>query len=562
MLNPNYRALVVDDEAIARRMLTFALEQEGFACDAAHNGVEASGLISGRAYDLVVTDVLMPHKHGHALVVDLLATPDRPVLIVHTSVDDPRLTKDLLIRGVDDIVYKPTNYATFAARAAAFIERRKLARGGAVPQVAPDTAPPEPAPCAEGDRSACLSRDDVNRRLADVSAILPVSETALEVYRLATKEDAKAADIARGIKKDAALAADLLRAGNSAHYNRSAKPITDIGQLVVGVGSRRVSELALAASARSLVTKQQIPWLNVELAWKRSMAAGMALDALVAQGGHESVAKDLFLSALMYPLGRVVLATLFPVRHEMLTSQCSRTGEALSQAEERVFFKPHTEIMATLLAGWNIPPAITNPLMHALAPFAALRTLPKAERLKVELVKLAVLLGRLSVGAWEPWDTIDFPPTALLERLRIRSMKDIVAETRKKIEQVATASQTETQEAESAKCESAVQPIGYWKSSWHTFDFLAAICPVLGVEPIPSDLDTQPLILANCLESESAKQMDHFKPHEDQAVLIVAQKDSGAQFARFGRVVELPTSLYRLQHAVSQSCPEHVHVLG
>ena len=66
------QALVVDDDAIARKMLTFALEQEGFRCDGAEDGLQADAKIAQRAYDLVVTDLKMPNKHGHSLAVDLL----------------------------------------------------------------------------------------------------------------------------------------------------------------------------------------------------------------------------------------------------------------------------------------------------------------------------------------------------------------------------------------------------------------------------------------------------------------------------------------------------------
>jgi len=118
-------ALVVDDDAIARKMLSFALEQEGFRCDAAEDGMQAQTKIADRAYDLVVTDLRMPRKHGHSLAVELLQEETRPVIVIHTSVDDPRLTKDLMSRGVDDIMYKPVLPATFAAKAKSLVSRRR-----------------------------------------------------------------------------------------------------------------------------------------------------------------------------------------------------------------------------------------------------------------------------------------------------------------------------------------------------------------------------------------------------------------------------------------------------
>ena len=124
MADSKRRALVVDDDAIARKMLVFCLQKKDFACDTAIDGVQATDLLKNQDYDLVVTDLKMPNKHGHSLAIDLLAREPRPVIVIHTSVDDPRLTKDLMTRGVDDIVYKPTNYEQFAVKAKVLVDVR------------------------------------------------------------------------------------------------------------------------------------------------------------------------------------------------------------------------------------------------------------------------------------------------------------------------------------------------------------------------------------------------------------------------------------------------------
>ena len=66
----------------------------------------------------------MPNKHGHAFVTHLLELEQRPVTVVHTGVIEPRLAKDLLARGIDDIVFKPFNFSILAAKVKALVERR------------------------------------------------------------------------------------------------------------------------------------------------------------------------------------------------------------------------------------------------------------------------------------------------------------------------------------------------------------------------------------------------------------------------------------------------------
>lgn len=121
---PIRRAIVVDDELVVRQLTIRALTAEGFRCDAAADGVEALRMAGETTYDLLVTDLRMPNGHGHGLAVSLLGNHDRPVIMILTGIMDPRIAKDLLARGVDDIVFKPVDYLLFALKASALVRRR------------------------------------------------------------------------------------------------------------------------------------------------------------------------------------------------------------------------------------------------------------------------------------------------------------------------------------------------------------------------------------------------------------------------------------------------------
>src|SRR5487761_861028 len=122
---PIHRAIVVDDELLVRELTMRALKAEGFRCDAAADGGQALLLAGETNYDLVVTDLRMPNGHGHGLAVSLLESDDRPVIMILTGVMEPRIAKDLLSRGVDDIVFKPVDYELFALKASELVRRRQ-----------------------------------------------------------------------------------------------------------------------------------------------------------------------------------------------------------------------------------------------------------------------------------------------------------------------------------------------------------------------------------------------------------------------------------------------------
>ncbi len=77
------RILVVDDEEQIRSMLAQMLEHEGFEVDTAENGEEGMNLISRHAYDLIITDMIMPIKDGLKLIMELVRDyPDQRILAI------------------------------------------------------------------------------------------------------------------------------------------------------------------------------------------------------------------------------------------------------------------------------------------------------------------------------------------------------------------------------------------------------------------------------------------------------------------------------------------------
>src|SRR5688572_5602269 len=119
-----YRALIVDGNLPIQRLTALALQQNGFECECTGDGLLASQLVRQSTFDVVVTELRIPNKHGHALTLELLEQRPRPVIVIHTGFKEPRLVKDLLLRGVDDVVFKPLDFALLAAKVYALVQRR------------------------------------------------------------------------------------------------------------------------------------------------------------------------------------------------------------------------------------------------------------------------------------------------------------------------------------------------------------------------------------------------------------------------------------------------------
>ena len=112
-----------------------------FWCETAADGKQAIEKYNGTKHDLVVTDLRMPVKHGHALAVELLRQSDPPRVVVLTGIAESKLVKDLISHGVEDVIHKPVDFNVFATKMQSIFERnswRETARGeGRVEQKGP-----------------------------------------------------------------------------------------------------------------------------------------------------------------------------------------------------------------------------------------------------------------------------------------------------------------------------------------------------------------------------------------------------------------------------------------
>ncbi len=116
------RVLIVEDEVDLANVLRQALEEEGFVCDVALDGVD--GLFNAESwdYDAIVLDLMLPELDGREVLTKLREQKTTPVLIL-TARDALGDKVDLLDRGADDYLTKPFALEELIARLRALVRR-------------------------------------------------------------------------------------------------------------------------------------------------------------------------------------------------------------------------------------------------------------------------------------------------------------------------------------------------------------------------------------------------------------------------------------------------------
>jgi diguanylate cyclase (GGDEF)-like protein len=110
--------LVVDDDEMARDVISRRLERVGYAITTAAEGHEALELIARQQFDLVLLDLNMPGMSGFQVlqaIRRLHSVTDLPVVMV-TSTDDSASIVEALELGANDYVTKPIDFPVALAR--------------------------------------------------------------------------------------------------------------------------------------------------------------------------------------------------------------------------------------------------------------------------------------------------------------------------------------------------------------------------------------------------------------------------------------------------------------
>ena len=105
----NLTCLIADDFSTTRRIIKNTLNDLGFTCLEAENGVEALAIIQQLTLNLVIADTHMPEKNGMELLEDIRADDNLKDLPVVLTMIEPleELISEGEELGMNDYLVKP-----------------------------------------------------------------------------------------------------------------------------------------------------------------------------------------------------------------------------------------------------------------------------------------------------------------------------------------------------------------------------------------------------------------------------------------------------------------------
>ena len=157
------KILVVDDEKLLVKGITFNLQNEGYEVEAAYDGVTAVDMARREEFDLIILDWMMPGKSGSEACMEIRTFSDVPIIMLTAKSEDSDKIMGFAC-GADDYVTKPFNIMELKARIRALLRRSTGAR-------------------RREQESSRLSCGDFVLDMGQPEAALPVIEQVLAIAR-------------------------------------------------------------------------------------------------------------------------------------------------------------------------------------------------------------------------------------------------------------------------------------------------------------------------------------------------------------------------------------------
>ena len=120
--------LVVDDEILSRRAITYALEKATLKAVSVEDPNVALKLATDSHYDLIFLDVQMPNMDGFELCTRIRALPSNkttPIIFV-TSLTDFKSRAKSTLSGGNDLIAKPFMFIELSVKALTYVLRGRL----------------------------------------------------------------------------------------------------------------------------------------------------------------------------------------------------------------------------------------------------------------------------------------------------------------------------------------------------------------------------------------------------------------------------------------------------
>jgi putative nucleotidyltransferase with HDIG domain len=208
-------------------------------------------------------------------------------------------------------------------------------------------------------------QDGLRQVVERVTSLPTIAGNVIRILRLLDHPAASTTAVGQEIARDQVLSAKVLRLVNSGFYGFS-RPITTIPHAMLLLGFGLVRTLVLTTGVLDLMER------STRRLWTHSLRCAQGC-AILARRLDLVDVEEIGVAGLLHDLGKVVLAQNLPTETRRIAERVQARGVAPHAAELDVLGVTHAQIGGWLLAKWQLPPLVVEPVRdhHSFCPHHA-----------------------------------------------------------------------------------------------------------------------------------------------------------------------------------------------
>lgn len=119
------KILIVEDEPVTRDALAFKLIKDGYEVSTAEDGEKAVLKMEDEAFDMIISDIMMPYVSGFELLRILKEKGNQAPILMLTSLNSQSAQNQAMDMGASGYMSKPFNPAELSKRIKALLSEKK-----------------------------------------------------------------------------------------------------------------------------------------------------------------------------------------------------------------------------------------------------------------------------------------------------------------------------------------------------------------------------------------------------------------------------------------------------
>lgn len=300
------KILVVDDEMVSRTKLELIMENFG-ECEAVDNGKDAVARFhkahqQGKPFGLIMLDIDMPEMDGMQVLSEIITAEiklevskkHKAKILMVTSFTDKDRVVSCIQSGCDDYIAKPFDINTIG---------KKLSKLGIRLR---NILPAKRVPKTSDTNNNAHFIDSIITAFEGKKITLPTLPRIHAKFRELIVTGAVSQRIADLLKKDVAIAAELIRMSNSAYY-KGVMENKSLAQAISRLGAAATEQAVAELTGREFVTMKTRKYRTlIEKIWKHSIACAYASE-ITANLLNLKLAADPFSMGLLHDIGKLAL---------------------------------------------------------------------------------------------------------------------------------------------------------------------------------------------------------------------------------------------------------------